>query len=235
MTRNPREIAGVCELALKNAKLVVVVGHPGVGKTDTLKRWVARNPGAVMVRANGSMSAAGLCIRIGEALGLELKNGMSLDFMLDSIVKDLRRTQRLLIVDEADYLATRSSLRKVELLRTIYDESGAGMVLAGMPRLLDALTAGMSMRENLAQLYSRVAVMRRLHGFAEAEVRAFCRRYEVSDDAFQLLCKFTNHEERGGLRRLSNLLANASFLADGQAITAKHVKDAAAELELTRQ
>lgn len=234
-TQDALEIGGVCEAARTNRKLAVVVGYPGAGKTFTLDRYVSRSAEAILIRANGSMSAAGLMMRIGQQLGLGLRNGQSLDYMVDAIVVELRRQPRLLIVDEADYLCTRTSLRKIELLRTIYDEAQVGMVLCGMPRLLDALTAGPTMRENLAQMYSRVAFMRQLHGFSEPEIRAFCRNHELEEDAFQLLFQLANHEQRGGLRRLGNLVHNAAFLAQGKTIKLKHVKAAAVELELTRQ
>lgn len=234
-TKDAREIAGICDLAATNHRLAVLVGYSGAGKTSTLDRIHGQMPDSVLVRVNPNMSCAGLCIRIGQQVGLDLRNGQSLDYMADSIIVELKARPRLVIIDEADYLVTRTSLRKFEILRTLYDEAQIGMVICGMPRLLHYLTAGPSMKENLAQFYSRVAYLRRLHGFSEEEIRTFCRQYPVDDEAMQLLHKLTRSEERGGLRRLDNLLRNASMLAQGNAITLRHVRGAAEELELTRQ
>lgn len=234
-TRDAEEILGVCELAQESRKLAVIVGPAGAGKTSALNRYKANVPDAVMVRANPNMSAAGLCIRIGQQLGLGLRNGQSLDYMVDAIVQDLSNRPRLVMVDEADYLITATSLRKMEILRTIFDEGGVGMVICGMTRLMHHLTVGTSMKENLAQFYSRVAYLRRLVGFSEEEIRVFCRQFPVEDSAVELLCRLARNPDRGGLRRLSNLLSNSSLLASGEAITYRHVEVAARELELIKQ
>lgn len=235
LTGASREIEAAFRVAHDQKRLAVIAGYPGIGKTYTLDRIAAKVPGTVVVRANSNMSCAGLCIRIGQQLGLDLRNGQSLDFMIDSIVAELRMRPRVIIIDEADYLVTKTSLRKVEILRTIYDEARIGMIICGMPRLLDHLTAGPSMRDNLAQLYSRVAFLRVLGSASEEEIRAFLRPWSMNSEAFMLLYKYGSHRERGNFRRLDNLVRNAALLADGGTITAKHVRDAAAELELTRQ
>lgn len=226
-------------VAQEQRRLSVVVGYPGIGKTFSLERIVSRVPGTVMVRANSNMSCAGLCIRIGQQLGLDLRNGQSLDFMIDSIVAALRKfppdLRPVIIIDEADYLVTRTSLRKVEILRTIYDEAKVGMLICGMPRLLDSLTAGPNMRDNLSQLYSRVAFLRVLQAATEQEIRAFLRSWDVDSEAFVLLYKAGSQSERGNFRRLDNLVRNAALLADGGTIRATHVRKATAKLELTRQ
>lgn len=229
------EIAAAFSIAQQQRRLTVAVGYPGIGKTKTAEQLVAQNPGTVLVRANSNMSCAGLCIRIGQQLGLDLRNGQSLDFMIDSIVQELRIRPRVLIIDESDYLVTKTSLRKVEILRTILDEAHIGMLILGMPRLLDHLTAGPNMRDNLAQLYSRVAFLRVLGSATEEEIRAFLRPWQIDSDAFMLLYKLGAQKERGNFRRLDNLVRNAALLADGGTITAKNVRDAASELELTRQ
>lgn len=234
-TVDAQEIWGICDRSLQNRRLAVIVAPPGTGKTFALERYVGQTPEAVYVRANPNMSAAGLCMRIGHQLGLDLRNGQSLDYMLDSIITRLRDEPRLLIIDEADYLTSKISLRRMELLRTIYDEARCGMVLCGMPRLQIALTTGLGMKDNLSQFYSRVAVLRRLAGWSDDEIRAACRNYQIDPDAWPSVFRVARDAERGGMRRVDNLLRNAALLADGSRITARHLKDAAAELELTYQ
>lgn len=234
MTQDAQQVLGVCELARKNRRLAVVVAPPGAGKSMTVELYRTRVPETVYVRANPNMSAAGLCIRIGQQLGLDLRNGQSLDYMVDSIVARLRDEPRLLIIDEADYLTSKVSLRRMELLRTIHDEARCGMVLVGMPRLMTALTSGLNMRENLAQFYSRVAYLVRLNGWSDDEIRAFARDYELEPDAWALLFRLARDQERGGMRRVGNLLANASFLADGGKISLRHLREAAEEMELMK-
>jgi len=234
-TADANEVFWVCELSMQNRRLGVIVAPPGTGKTFALERFVRNKPDSVVfVRANPNMSSAGLCIRIGQQLGLNLVNGQSLDYMVDSIVARLREDPKLVIIDEADYLTSKASLRRMELLRTIYDESGCGMVLCGMPRLMTALTSGLSMKDNLAQFYSRVAYLRKLQGWSDDEIRAFARNYELEADAWALIYKLARDQERGGMRRIGNLLANAAYLADGERITLNHLRTAAQELELMR-
>ncbi|MFZ5826523.1 MAG: AAA family ATPase [Bacillota bacterium] len=234
-TTDAREVWGICDLALQNRRLGVIVAPPGTGKTFALERYVSQVPEAVYVRANPNMSAAGLCIRIGQQLGLDLRNGQSLDYMVDQIVARLKEEPRLLIIDEADYLTSKISMRRMELLRTIYDEARCGMVLCGMPRLQIALTTGLGMKDNLSQFYSRVAVMRRLAGWSDDEIRAACRDYQIDSDAWPGVFRVARDAERGGMRRVDNLLRNAALVADGARITARHLREVAAELELTYQ
>lgn len=234
-TADALTVLGICHLAREERRLAVVVGPAGAGKTTGLQRYKQLHPDVtVYIRANPLQSLAGLAIKIGDQIGLSLRNGMSLDSMLDAIVQELRHRPRVILVDEADYL-TSGSLRRMEILRTVLDESGCGMVLAGMPRLLEILTRGPSLKENLAQFYSRVTYLRELQGLTEDEVRAFCqaRGAALTEAALRELVRRANDRHFGGARRVVNILTRAAKLAKGGTIDINDVRDAD-ELELRR-
>lgn len=75
----------------------------------------------------------------------------SLNDLFESVSDRLRDSGRLIVVDEAENLP----LRALEIVRRLHDETGCGLVLSGMPRLVANLRGK---HGELVQLYSRVSV-----------------------------------------------------------------------------
>lgn len=75
----------------------------------------------------------------------------SLNDLFESVSDRLRDSGRLIVVDEAENLP----LRALEIIRRLHDETGCGLVLSGMPRLVANLRGK---HGELVQLYSRVSV-----------------------------------------------------------------------------
>lgn len=137
----------VMQFAHIEGEINVIYGSAGLGKTQMLKEYERRNSSAVLIEVDPSCTPKVLLRKIAEAVGANAR-GVNNE-LLDSIVSKLKGSERLLMIDEAELLSTRS----LEFIRRIHDLTGVGVVLAGMPRLLINLKGK---NNELAQLYSRV-------------------------------------------------------------------------------
>jgi DNA transposition AAA+ family ATPase len=147
-TTTARRIEEVLRLAHVEGETVVLYGQAGLGKTSALEAYVRRNPDAIMVDSDPSYSAKVLLSCIAAEVGAESRG--SLHQLIEALIKKLKDSGRIILVDEAENLP----LRALECLRRIHDKTGIGLVLAGMPRLLVNLRGS---KGELKQLYSRVA------------------------------------------------------------------------------
>ncbi len=144
-----RKIFEVAELSHLECELGVVTGEAGIGKTESLLEYAARNPEVILIQADLSFSAKVLFKKLLEALDIT-KNG-TIQEMLDLVVAKLKGSGRLIMVDEAEHLPYRA----LELLRRVLDKAGVGILLVGMRRLYYNLRDD---KNHFSQLYSRVGV-----------------------------------------------------------------------------
>ncbi len=212
LTSDAMAVMGLCDRCAANKELGVIVAHAGIGKTTAMREYCKKNPEAVYLRADVSMSAKEVLIELGEKIGVILTYG-SLRSMQRKIVARLRERPRLIIIDEADQLIS-YTVKKMEILRTLYDEAHIGLVLAGMPRLKGFLLKGPTLKDNLAQFYSRVGFMLELEGLKHAEVLQIIEGLNISDAAKEELILRATNPAFGGFRRFSKALSRAVNLAD---------------------
>lgn len=224
MTNDAKQVLAVCDLCQSEREIGVIVGPAGAGKTTALHKFREMNPDAVYVRGDVSMTAKELMIEIADQLGIDPGYG-SLRSCMRRIVTRFRERPSVLIIDEADLLVS-FTVRKIELLRTIHDEAQMGVVLCGMPRLAGYLLRGPSMKENLAQFYSRVAYTTKLTGLTRQEAEGILADYEMTDAARKALVARALDAKRGGMRRFSKLLSRCLDLSDGAKISREIVDDA---------
>ena len=58
--------------------------------------------------------------------------------MVSGIVKKLKGSGRMIIIDEAEHLPYKA----LELLRRVHDKAGMGVLLVGLPRLIHKIMEG---------------------------------------------------------------------------------------------
>lgn len=148
-TFNSRAYFAIADRCLLECEMGVCTGDAGVGKTMSAIQYAKEHPEVILVLANLGFTARVLFSHLCDALDLS-KKGNLFD-MFERVVVRLKGTERLIIVDQAEYLPYRA----LELLRSVYDEAGVGILLAGMPRLYHNLKQD---KGDFAQLYGRVAV-----------------------------------------------------------------------------
>lgn len=105
----------------------IVEGPTGFGKSTGIA-WIATKTRGVFVRAQSMSTPTSLLSSICKELGIAKRAG-NVD-AVDDIVLKLGESNRPLFIDEADYLAKKTSL--IEMLRDIHDLASVPVVLIGM-------------------------------------------------------------------------------------------------------
>lgn len=222
-TKDARMIVQMCEDCQRYAKIGIITGKPGYGKTYTL-RYYARKKRVAYLECSGAMSCQHLVTAIRRELGVHCA-GKSAYEQIMSIREFFNKNKGwLLIIDEADKLISRSSLKKIEILREIFDQSEVGLVLAGEPELANEIVM------QLPRLANRTESRIELEGMSSGEVETYFDGYEIEPEALNLLKRRAVPRMAGSFRLLDRTLNNLfrDMNERGQArITAALVEDAA--------
>lgn len=196
-----RKTMDVMQYAHTEGKIVVVYGAAGLGKTATLKEYAARYPSSMLIETDPGYNPRVLLHKIAETCGVVAQGGNHDVF--EKIVEKLDGSERLLIIDEAELLSTRS----LEFVRRLHDKTQIGVVLAGMPRLLVNLRGKSG---ECAQLYSRV---NNTHNFGNAlpdkDLAMLIESALGTGEFNDAFIKFS----KGNARRLSNLMSGVVRLS----------------------
>jgi hypothetical protein len=201
--------------------LAAIYGAAGVGKTVTIEHYAETNPNVwVAVMSSATSSVVTALEEVCAAVGLREMPGGGGAGMQRSLIRRLRGTHGLLVVDEAQHL----SVAALEALRHLHDKAGVGLVLAGNETVYARLTGG-NRQATFAQLFSRIGKRVRLARPTDDDVRALLGAWSVS-----------GREERdvatriaatpGGLRGLTKTLRLGSMLAGRRGVTAKEMRAA---------
>ncbi|WP_350355610.1 AAA family ATPase [Serratia symbiotica] len=142
-----------CLTLLRNthldADIGVIYGNAGLGNSMVLRQYASSYKDVILIEADLGYTTKVLLQELCDRLGVN-KRGNIHDLTENSITA-LHDTGWLVLIHEAELLPYRA----LEAMRRIHDRAGAGVVLAGMPRLLLNLKGR---RGEYAQLYSRVGM-----------------------------------------------------------------------------
>lgn len=225
---------GLCIMCHSEKEIGVLTGPPGIGKTTTIREFAKDYSGEViLITARPEMSVRDFIQQLANLLGLGILYGSNYE-RATSVVEELQKRPRTIIVDEAENLA-RSSISKLEILRRIYDDAETGLVLVGTPRLKTLLVKGPSRRENLSQLYSRISYLLEVSGLTAEDVGNILAPCQVADTARKELWQVAADTDHGGTRmffKLWNLVQKIAAMNGGD-ITRDIVKQAMSKYLLT--
>jgi len=131
-----------------NQEMGVIYGKAGTGKTAATKKWVQKHPESVLIETDPSLSTKELLLEILKGLGQKNMQGSNRTLLLEA-VKLFKKSERVLLIDEAENLTTKS----LEAIRRIHDFSGVPVALIGTYALIQNLKGR---NGELLQLYSRI-------------------------------------------------------------------------------
>ena len=199
--------------------MVAIIGDSGRGKSSAIGEFRRLNPQTVLIEASRihgpSAVLQDLCFELGDS-----DKGL-LRALLKRIVYRLNQTPRLIIVDDAHTLGFAS----LDILRTVYDRTGVGMVLAGISKL-ELLLAGTT--PETEQLARRVIFRRRLPEYVEADAEQQLAGLLPHLDAGEVLEHF-DPRAKSSPARLTNVIKLACKLAGGaDRVKVQHIKSALA-------
>lgn len=152
----------ICKLVHVQRMLGVIIGSAGRGKSVALAHYARNNSGVIYIPANASTSAKALLKRIHSELGMNAQG--ALDDLLHDITGKLSNTGKLLIIDQAESVPEKG----VDLIRTLHDDTGIGVVLAGSQKLLDIILGTGYVNE---QIFTRVGVKIELKPLSDPDLQ----------------------------------------------------------------
>lgn len=206
-TKTTRRIAEVMRDAHEAGEIAVIYGQAGLGKTQAVKNYCEKH-GAILIEANPSFTALVLMKKL--AASVKLPTSGTLNDLFEETAYRLGGSERLIVVDEAENLP----LRALEIIRRLHDETGCGLVLSGMPRLVANLRGK---HGELVQLYSRVSIPLNLGESLPDEELFEIAKAALPDADEETLLELVKHSN-GNTRRMSKLMRGAVRTANKNGI-----------------
>lgn len=199
--RNSRRIWNVLETAHADGVIGVVIGDTGTSKTMSVKEYCKDND-VIYLEANRTYRMPNEYLRkihVHKKVGKDGRG--SLNAMYNDIVEELRGTNTLIVIDQADYL----NLGAIDVFRAISDEAEIGVVFVGLPSFLRKLRGN---EPEVRQVRDRVKVKIELGAYSAEECNEIMKINWNDTVARVLGNEFFRHSS-GSLRILSSLVYNA--------------------------
>lgn len=118
-----------CTMARRYRNFAVLSAYVGTGKTYALKHYAKTNPNVYLIEADPTMTPTGLVKLLARLVGVT--ESVSVGDKFSTVVEQLRDTDSLVIVDEAETLTP----QQLHTLRRLRDKANVGIVLAGTEHL----------------------------------------------------------------------------------------------------
>lgn len=192
------EVAQLCHI---ESEIGVVYGKAGLGKTTAVKEYAKSNSDVILIEVDFGYTARVLFSELHKKVGYEGRG--TVYSMMQDIIFKLKDSGRLIIVDEAEHLP----YKVLELLRRIYDKANVGILLVGMPRLIENLRGN---KGEYQQLYSRVGIAKKLNNLNIADTKQIVE--SILPDKNNLVNEYYKYSQ-GNTRILSKLLVRSVNLA----------------------
>lgn len=122
-----------CSMARRYRNFAVLSGFVGTGKTFALKHYASTTPNTHLIEADPTMTPTGLVKLLARLVGVT--EAVSVGDKFSTVVDQLKDTDSLLIVDEAETLTP----QQLHTLRRLRDKANIGIVLAGTEHLTGIL------------------------------------------------------------------------------------------------
>lgn len=188
--------------------IAVIYGAAGLGKTITLRQYQRSSPNVwIATMTPCTASAVPALEEIADSLGIEVSGGGAR--LQRAIIKRLRGTMGLLVIDEAQHL----SVAALDAMRALHDATGIGLTLVGNEAVYARMTGG-NRAAYLDRLFSRIGKRVRLTRPTKGDIDAMIDAWQVDVKD----CRSTLHDiaaRPGGLRGLTKVLRLASMIAAG--------------------
>lgn len=184
-------------------KISVVYGDAGIGKTEAYKNYLENNTLAIGITISPTYaSITGVNELIADQLGVRERVSRK---QTAEIVNKLRNSGRVLIIDEAQHL----TVRALNHLRCISDESGAGICFIGNDEVYTKMKG--TGKADFAQLFSRIGMRKPVFvgNITKGDVQSVFGDIVTDEDAVEILYRIcrTNYGLRGAVNVFINTAA----------------------------
>lgn len=190
----------------KYGRMGAVLSGSGTGKTTTIQQAIKEDPSILVVTAWARLGAIGVQQELCDAL--KMSDGGNSRALMKRLKHKLTDKGRCIIIDDAHTLA----FGALDAIRYIYDQTGTGIVLCGIPSLQRHLT---SRSEEYEQLASRVSGrIYELPEFSIDDARLMFEAVMGERDVQQAIAMLKGDPQTmSSGRRLGNLLEDAGKFA----------------------
>lgn len=184
-------------------KIAVVYGDAGVGKTMAIREYLRGNGLAIGITISPSYaSITGVNELIADQLGVRERVARKI---YAEIINKLKDSGRVLIIDEAQHL----TVRTLNHLRCISDESGVGIALIGNDEVYSKMKG--SGRADFAQLFSRIGMRKHVltSNISLTDIKEVFKQAFLDDETLDILYRIarTNYGLRGAVNVFVNTAA----------------------------
>lgn len=183
-------------------EMSIVYSDAGIGKTESSREYIARNPTSILIESNPGYSPTVLFRELYKKIG-----GIGNFNLTDNFTRCidiLKDSDRLLIIDEAEHL----TYRALEYVRRLHDHSRIGVLLTGMKKLL---TNMYGYNGEYDQLHSRAGIVTQLNCLQKKDTENIVKIMLGDTDGFwEVFHKLS----KGNARRLFKLMRNAKHIAE---------------------
>lgn len=207
-TNDTLAVLGVCRKCQENSEFGVIAGESGFGKTYALKQY-AKKPKTIYISCGINTRARDILRLIERALPELTKGYGSTEERVENIAKYFEENKGyLIILDEAHRIFSNSSIRPLDTVRDIFDQSTVddephvGVVLAGEPSIEPQL------RTLMKCLANRIGARYKLTGLSKDEVNEYLKNFHLDEDARDELFYRATNKEGGCFRVLSRTTNN---------------------------
>ncbi len=208
----PLANVGMCLRALERGMnrpphlpgMVCFYGPSGWGKS-TAAAYVANKHRAAYIECKSTWTRKAVLLALAKELGLPAP-ARTIYELTDQICEQLALTGRPVIIDEMDHLVDKSA---VEVVRDIYEGSGAAILLIGEERLPKKLERWERFHGRILDFYGAQPA-----GMDDARhlARLYCPALTIDDDLLAAIHKAS----RGSVRRICVNLERVNEFAQGQ-------------------
>lgn len=198
-------ISHACGAAKTSGRFAVTAGSPGVGKSTALKKYAELVPGTIYLLGSEVTTGTVILDRLVDALSVRQTRLKTKSDKTDAIIEKLSSSKRLIILDEADKCQKDS----IDPLRTISDQTGCGVVLAGNVQLRHDIKAG---THRFDLLSDRVVFWpQEIHSITLEDCCMLLRQHITDEmitsrEDFATIAKYAHELTGGSARKLINAL-----------------------------
>jgi DNA transposition AAA+ family ATPase len=208
MTQTAATFLAGLQMAQALGTMAVISGGAGVGKTRTVCEYRRTTANVWVVTARPDTATMGALLEaVCDALAISERIARR---RAGACIGRMRDTGGLMIVDEAQHLTTEA----LELLRSLHDAAGIGMVLVGNETVYSRLE-GKGRTAEFAQLFSRIGRRIRRTSPLKPDIEALVAAWGITDAGQVRLLRAIGGKP-GALRNIRMTMRQAHLLAMGE-------------------
>jgi len=194
------EVLQACD---EGGEMGAVIGPSGTSKTKTAKEYQRKNPGTIILTASPTRRGFSTILKALATSVSACNSNTALDDILRSVIGKLKDFRRLIVVDEAMFLKWES----FEVIRNVYDATGAGFIYLGTSRLYSEMRG--DTRFDWDQIASRLTIRRTIQGISYEDVKMVCNSVYSGLPKGCVDFLYSVSQQPGRLRVMTDLLKKA--------------------------